>query len=138
MPRLRAIATIITHLTEYWDGSGQPAGLAGDEIPLESRILGLAAEFQQRLVELRTAITDAHVPLSQEECMTKALTECQQQQGDRWDPKLVETLVLLVNGFQQGLDLSISVPKISAGLWLIDSHYADDLFKAVSEVESRR
>ncbi|HEY9896841.1 MAG TPA: DICT sensory domain-containing protein [Candidatus Sericytochromatia bacterium] len=138
MPQLRAIATIITHLTECWNGSGQPAGLAGDEIPLESRILGLAAEFQQRLVKLRTTITDTHIPLSQDECMTKALTECQQQQGDRWDPKLVDSLALLVNGFQQGLDLSVSVPKISAGLWLIDSHYADDLFKAVSEVEGKR
>ena len=143
MPRLRAIATIITHLTECWNGSGRPAGLAGDEIPLESRILGLAAEFQQRLVELRTAITDAHTsssqtPLSQEECMTKALAECQQQQGDRWDPKLVDALALLVSGFQQGLDLSVNVPKISAGLWLIDSHYADDLFNAAHEMESRR
>ncbi len=138
MPQLRAIATIITHLTECWDGSGQPAGLAGDEIPLESRILGLAAAFQQRLVNLRTAITETHTPLSQDECMTKALAECQQQQGDRWDPKLVETLALLVNGFQQGLDLSISVPKISAGLWLIDSHYADDLFKTAHEAEGRR
>ena len=138
MPRLRAIATIITHLTERWNGSGQPAGLAGDEIPLESRILGLAAEFQQRLLELRTTATKAHASVSQNECMAKALAECQQQQGDRWDPKLVDTLALLVNGFQQGLDLTISVPKISAGLWLIDSHYADDLFKAVIEVEAKR
>lgn len=135
MPRLRAIATIITHLTEHWNGTGQPAGLAGDEIPLESRILGLAAEFQQRLVELRTTISNAHTPPSADECMAKALAECQQQQGDRWDPKLVEALALLVNGLQQGLNLSVSVPKISAGLWLIDSHYADDLFKAASEEE---
>ena len=138
MPQLRAIATIITHLTEQWNGSGQPAGLAGDEIPLESRILGLAAAFQQRLVDLRTTATDTHTPLSQDECMTKALTDCQQQQGDRWDPKLVDTLALLVNGFQQGLDLSVSVPKISAGLWLIDSHYADDLFNAAHELEGKR
>lgn len=136
MPRLRAIAAIITHLTEYWNGSGQPAGLAGDEIPLESRILGLAAEFQQRVIELRKAITDTHVPLSQEECMAKALAECQQQQGTRWDPKLVDTLALLVSGFQQGLSLPVNVPKISAGLWLIDSHYADDVFRAASEAES--
>jgi DICT domain-containing protein len=138
MPRLRAIATIITHLTECWNGSGQPAGLAGDEIPLESRILGLAAEFQQRLVELRTAMTDSHTSPDLDACMTKALAECQQQQGDRWDPKLVDTLALLVSGFQQGLNLSVSIPKISAGLWLIDSHYADDLFRAVSEVEGKR
>lgn len=124
MPQLRAIATIITHQTEHWDGSGQPGGLAGDEIPLESRILGLVETFQHRLAHLRSA-ADA---LSSEECMAKALADCQQEQNHRWDPKLVETLSLLVCGLQQGLNLSVSSPKISAGLWLIDSHCADDLF----------
>jgi HD-GYP domain-containing protein (c-di-GMP phosphodiesterase class II) len=127
MPRLRAIATIITHQTEHWDGSGQPGGLAGDEIPLESRILGLVEAFQQRLAHLRSTVT----ALSPEECMAKALADCQQEQNHRWDPKLVETLSLLVCGLQQGLNLSVSVPKISAGLWLIDSHCADDLFEQV-------
>lgn len=138
MPRLRAIATIITHLTEHWNGSGQPAGLAGDEIPLESRILGLAAEFQQRLVDVRNTESDEHQISDPNLALTKALTACQQEQGDRWDPKLVDTLALLVSGFQQGLDLPIRMPKISAGLWLIDSHYADDLFNTAHDAESRR
>jgi DICT domain-containing protein len=129
MPQLRAIATIITHQTEHWDGSGQPAGLAGDEIPLESRILGLLAEFQHRFARLQAPVDPAQSPTT-EECMVKALAECQQEQGTRWDPKLVETLTLLVGGLQQGLNLSISLPKIAAGLWLVDSHYGDDLFKA--------
>ncbi len=143
MPQLRAIATIITHLTERWDGTGQPAGLAGDEIPLESRILGLVAAFQQCLVNHRTRIlTEATAAAateapSLETALTAALAECQQQQSDRWDPKLVDALALLVSGFQQGLSLPISVPKISAGLWLIDSHYADDLFNAASAAELR-
>jgi len=29
MPRMRAIAQIINHQTEWWNGSGQPAGLGG-------------------------------------------------------------------------------------------------------------
>ena len=53
MPRLRAVATIITHREEFWNGEGRPAGLAGDAIPLESRMLGLVATFQQYLAELR-------------------------------------------------------------------------------------
>lgn len=122
MPQLRAIATIITHLTEHWDGSGQPGNLAGDEIPLESRILGLVLEFQQHLAEARQQAPDAS-----ETHALAALQACQQEQHQRWDPKLVETLALLVNGLQQGLSLPISLPKISAGLWLVDSHCADDL-----------
>jgi HD-GYP domain-containing protein (c-di-GMP phosphodiesterase class II) len=131
MPQLRAIATIITHQTEHWDGSGQPAGLAGDEIPLESRILGLLAEFQHRFARLQTPVDPAQASTI-DECMAKALAECQQEQGTRWDPKLVETLTLLVGGLQQGLNLSVSLPKIAAGLWLIDSHYGDDLFQSHS------
>jgi len=138
MPQLRAIATIITHLTERWNGSGQPAGLASDEIPLESRILGLAAEYQQRLVDIRATESEAHIASDPNLALTKALLECQQEQGDRWDPKLIDTLALLVSGFQQGLDLPVKMPKISAGLWLIDSHYADDLFNAAYELESKR
>jgi DICT domain-containing protein len=125
MPQLRAIATIITHQTEHWDGSGQPGGLSGDEIPLESRILGLVEAFQHRLAHLRST---PNAP-SPEECMAQALADCQQEQNNRWDPKLVETLSLLVCGLQQGLSLSVSSPKIAAGLWLIDSHCADDLFE---------
>jgi len=119
MPQLRAIATIITHLGEQWDGSGQPGGLAGDEIPLESRMLGLVAAFQQQVAD-QSAKSEG--TLSMEECLAIALAQCQKEQSQRWDPKLVETLTLLVSGLQQGLSLPVSLPKISAGLWLLDSH----------------
>jgi DICT domain-containing protein len=125
MQRLKAIATIITHQTERWDGQGQPAGLAGDEIPLESRILGLVAEFQQHLADLRSGVDTQS--LTPEACMAKALASCQAEQGDRFDPKLVEVLSLLVSGMQQGLDLQISFPKIAAGMWLLDSHSDEEL-----------
>jgi DICT domain-containing protein len=115
MPRLRAVAQIITHQSEWWDGTGEPAGLAGDEIPLESRILALAADFQWRVNEKKTS------GLSQQEIFTQALEECKQQQSHRFDPKLVDTLSLLVIGFQQGLDLNVMAPKVSAGMWLLDS-----------------
>jgi len=119
MPQLRAIATIITHLSEQWDGSGQPGGLAGDEIPLESRMLGLVAAFQQQVAD-QSAKSEG--TLSMAECLAIALAQCHKEQSQRWDPKLVETLTLLVSGLQQGLSLSVSLPKISAGLWLLDSH----------------
>lgn len=112
MPQLRAVANIITHQTEHWNGSGQPAGLACDAIPLESRILGLIAHFQQRVVQLM-----AQMP--REEALPFALGECQSQ-TDLWDPKLVETLMLLVMAMQQGLNLPVEVFKVSSGLWLLD------------------
>lgn len=119
MPQLRAIATIITHLNEQWDGSGKPGNLVGDEIPLESRMLGLVAAFQQQVAD-QSAKSEG--TLSMPECLAIALAQCHKEQSQRWDPKLVDTLTLLVSGLQQGLSLPVSLPKISAGLWLLDSH----------------
>ncbi|MCY7323773.1 MAG: metal-dependent phosphohydrolase [Phormidesmis sp. CAN_BIN36] len=127
MQRLKAIATIITHQSERWGGRGQPAGLAGDDIPLESRILGLVVEFQQHLADLRN--TDAQP--DSEGYFIKALEACQVEQGDRFDPKLVDALALLAAGMQQGLSLSISLPKIAAGMWLLDSHSDEDLLNLI-------
>jgi DICT domain-containing protein len=129
MQRLRAIATIITHQTEWWNGSGQPAGLTGDEIPVEARILGLAAEFQQHLATFRAEDSGSANPL------VSALAECQIGQGDRWDPKIVEALQLLVSGLQQGIDLPVSLPNIAAGMWMLDSHSEEHLLNLYSEVE---
>jgi DICT domain-containing protein len=125
MGRLRAIATILTHQTEYWNGSGLPARLSGDDIPVESRILGLVACFQQRATTLRQSSPDA----SPEVWMTQALAACQAEAGDRWDPKLVEALTLLVMGLQQGMSLPIALPKIAAGLWMLDSHSEDEILQ---------
>lgn len=115
MPRLWAVAQIITHQTEWWNGTGEPAGLAGNEIPIESRILALVADFQWRLNQKKTS------RLSREEIFAQALEECRQQQSHRFDPKLVDTLALLVMGLQQGIDLPQMTPKVSTGMWLLDS-----------------
>ncbi|MCU0515824.1 MAG: metal-dependent phosphohydrolase [Oscillatoria sp. Prado101] len=116
MPQLRAVAQILTHQTEYWDGSGQPAGLSGELIPLESRILGLAADFQQRLAHHRSTGTQENPAI----CAAQALAECQAQAGERWDPKLVDTLALLAIGVQQGLSLPVTPAKVTGAIWLLD------------------
>jgi HD-GYP domain-containing protein (c-di-GMP phosphodiesterase class II) len=42
IPGLEAIALIVRHCHERWDGSGYPDGLAGERIPLASRIVAVA------------------------------------------------------------------------------------------------
>ncbi|MFM7427139.1 MAG: DICT sensory domain-containing protein [Elainella sp.] len=121
MQRLRAIATILTHQSEWWNGTGQPAGLTGDEIPVESRILALVEDFQARLARMRTG------DLSPEDALSRALEECTRQEGDRWDPKLIEVLRLLVIALQQGVSLPVNLPKIAAGLWLLDERIEAEL-----------
>ncbi|MBW4555892.1 MAG: metal-dependent phosphohydrolase [Trichormus sp. ATA11-4-KO1] len=117
MPRLRAVAQIITHQTEWWNGTGEPASLVGDEIPLESRIVALVADFQWRVNHLKSS------QKTRQEIFAQALDECRQQQSTRFDPKLVDALALLVMGLQQGLDLPLMSPKVSTGMWLLDSRW---------------
>ena len=105
MPQLQAIAHIISHQTEHWDGSGSPEGLAYDRIPIESRVLSLTSTFVSQSCQSE--------PL-------EALEHCEALAGQQFDPKLVETLTLLVKGMQQGLQLSSLPPKIASGIWLLD------------------
>ncbi|WP_346292218.1 DICT sensory domain-containing protein [Sphaerothrix gracilis] len=133
MPRLRAVAEIITHQTEWWDGSGPPAHLSGDRIPLESRILGLVAAFQERVAnpaDTHSADTEADV----NERFSAALRTCQAEQGVRWDPKLTEILGLIVRGLQQGLSLPSIPTKITMGAGLLhpDTNPVSDLAQSTS------
>jgi len=123
MPQMQAIANIIIHQNENWDGSGKPEGLAYDAIPLESRILSLVAEFQQQVTMAK--INDQENPLSH------ALEACQADVGTRFDPKLVEALSLLAMGIQQGMSLQASQPKIAAGIWLLENPEEDDAAKLI-------
>jgi len=115
MPQLEAVSKILIHQREAWDGSGIPAGLAYDSIPLESRIICLLADFQQKLKAYKQYSKDDNSPLG------KALEDCQALAGKRYDPKLLDALALLVMGMQQGMTLQAYQPKIATGMWLVNT-----------------
>jgi DICT domain-containing protein len=111
MPQLQAIAEIISHQTELWDGSGQPDGLAYDHIPLESRILGLLIYFQNQ--------SNNYQEKGEADYLTLAYNDCKLKSGTAFDPKLVEVLEILVMAIQQGLNIPVIQPKIASGIWLL-------------------
>jgi response regulator RpfG family c-di-GMP phosphodiesterase len=45
VPALRGVARVVLHSHESWDGQGYPAGLAGEQIPIGSRITAVVDTF---------------------------------------------------------------------------------------------
>jgi diguanylate cyclase (GGDEF)-like protein len=86
-PELRTVATIVRSTHERWDGTGYPDGLAGDEIPLASRILAACDTF--------TATTSprAYRPQLTEH---EALAELDRNAGTQFDPAVVVALTSAV------------------------------------------
>ncbi|HET7130519.1 MAG TPA: HD domain-containing phosphohydrolase [Gaiellaceae bacterium] len=74
----------IRHHHERWDGTGYPSGLAGHDIPIEARIVGIA---------------DAFVAMREERAYRAAKTtrdavaELHRSAGAQFDPHLVDPLV---------------------------------------------
>jgi putative nucleotidyltransferase with HDIG domain len=51
VPFLADVVPIVRHHHERWDGSGYPAGLAGEDIPFLARVLAVADSFDAMVSE---------------------------------------------------------------------------------------
>jgi two-component system, cell cycle response regulator len=83
-PALQEVAHIVRSTHEHWDGSGYPDGLAGEEIPLASRIIVVCDAFN--------AMTEGRPyrePVPEEE----AVEILRAGAGGHFDPELVELFV---------------------------------------------
>ncbi|MGK7907180.1 MAG: HD domain-containing phosphohydrolase [Synechococcus sp.] len=109
MPELKPVIAIVNHQLEHWNGSGRPDGLQGGEIPLESRILGLAAFFQNL-----TQPRGDRVALSPSE----ALSECEKLSDSRFDPALVTALTTVVRLAEVGMLQMPQQPSQIPTVWL--------------------
>ncbi len=78
---LETAARIARSHHEHWNGSGYPDGLAGSEIPLEGRIVGLADAFD--------ALTHAR-PYKRAWSQAEALAEIEANRGQQFDPDVVD------------------------------------------------
>jgi diguanylate cyclase (GGDEF)-like protein len=98
---MREIADWVCHLHERYDGRGYPHGLAGEQIPLESRILA-AADALEAMTYPR--VYRPALPL------LEALSELEFGAGSQFDPAVADRLVQLVRSGElqlgnSGLDL---------------------------------
>jgi HD-GYP domain-containing protein (c-di-GMP phosphodiesterase class II) len=94
--RIAASARELSHVADFilshherWDGQGYPRGLAGEQIPLLSRLLAI--------VDAYDAMTEDRVyrrALSSEE----ALREIERNAGTQFDPLLAAKFIRMVRG----------------------------------------
>jgi putative two-component system response regulator len=86
-PLLQMAESIALSHHERWDGSGYPYRLAGEEIPLASRIVAVADVFD--------ALTHER-PYKQAWTREAALEEIERQRGRQFDPRVVDAFRALV------------------------------------------
>jgi putative two-component system response regulator len=77
----------VTH-HEKWNGSGYPLGLAGEDIPVEGRIVAVADVYD--------ALSSAR-PYKQPFPREKCLSIMQEQRGIHFDPKVLDAFVARIN-----------------------------------------
>lgn len=81
------LAPFVRYHHEWYNGQGYPEGLAGEAIPLESRIIGLA-----EAVDSMTSATSYKPPVSIEE----AVRRVDQSAGTQFDPQVAAAFAALV------------------------------------------
>ena len=83
-PQLKNISEYMLSHHEWWDGSGYPRGLQGEEIPYLSRILSVVNEFD------KMTHYHPHVDIFSQ---AKAVEILKEKAGTQFDPDIVEVFV---------------------------------------------
>ena len=87
LQKLHPIVPVILHHHENYDGSGYPAGLKGNDIPLLARIIRVADSF-----DAITSLRPYREPLS----VAEALKEIRLNAGTQLDPQLAEAFIKII------------------------------------------
>jgi putative nucleotidyltransferase with HDIG domain len=84
VPFLREAADIVLAHHEFFDGTGYPRGLRGEQVPLEARIISISNTFDAMLSDwpYRNAVPMSH-----------AFEEIRRCAGTQFDPKIVEVFL---------------------------------------------
>ena len=84
-PGLASVARLVRSSAEHFDGSGYPDGLAGESIPLGSRVIAVSVAF--------AAMTERR-PYREPVGPGEALAELRRNSGSQFDPRVVEALAV--------------------------------------------
>ncbi|UQZ90386.1 response regulator [Deltaproteobacteria bacterium Smac51] len=92
-PVIRMAETIALRHHENWDGTGYPDGLAGDEIPVEARVVAVADVYDALMTDriYRRGLTEE-----------KVLEIIRQERGKKFDPTIVDLFLRNIDEIRQG------------------------------------
>jgi len=99
-PELMSIADWILKHHEWWDGHGYPLGIAGEDIPLECRILAIADAYDAMISP--RPYRDGMSP-------EEALAELDRCAGTQFDPRLTKKFIAIMEDETAGQDRFIHV-----------------------------
>ncbi|HUJ92658.1 MAG TPA: diguanylate cyclase [Gaiellaceae bacterium] len=90
--RLQHVRPVVRHCHERWDGRGYPDGLAGEDIPLESRIIFVCDAYH-------AMTTDR--PYRKRLSHPEAVRRLREGAGAQFDPRVVEVCLGVVNELRE-------------------------------------
>jgi HD-GYP domain-containing protein (c-di-GMP phosphodiesterase class II) len=90
----RPLLPYVLYHHERWDGDGYPCGIAGEQIPLEARVLAVADAF-----DAMTSPRPYRAPLSAD----RALDEVRRCAGTQFDPNVASVFCTLVQRRTTGI-----------------------------------
>ncbi len=80
---------------ERWDGSGKPAGLKGEEIPLSARVLAICNRFEY----LCAVALEQEPDIDHEIMRERAVAAVLEDAGTRFDPQITKIFAQISNQF---------------------------------------
>lgn len=102
---LQSEIPIIRHQREFFDGTGTPAGLAGEQIPIGSRIVMVADAFDAMTAD---RIYRVRMPVE------TALAEIKRLSGTQFDPRVARALIRLFHRHRTAWETRIRDTIIAA------------------------
>jgi len=93
IPGLGHVARVVRHEHERWDGGGYPDGLAGEDIPIGSRIIFACDAYHAMTSDRPYRAAMSHA---------EAIAELSANGGSQFDPSVVEILIGQLYGQRQG------------------------------------
>jgi putative two-component system response regulator len=99
-----AIASAIRHHHEWWDGTGYPDGLKGEEIPRTSRIISVVDAFDAMSSER---------PYRRALARSTAINEIRHFAGSQFDPHFAKEFLVILETGACDIDLEIVADAVS-------------------------